>query len=182
MPNILVLFVHPYPQRSRVNRALRSAIHGLPNTHIHDLYEEYPDFYVDVQREQERLAKHDIIVFQHPVYWYSAPALLKEWQDVVLEHGWAHGEKGNALHGKYWLQAVSVAGTPASYSEEGAHGYPLTEFLKPFEATAHACGMIWLPPFITYDTSSMDNADIEARAARYREHLAVMENFQLAVS
>lgn len=28
---------------------------------------------------------------QHPFYWYSTPALLKEWQDLVLEHGWAYG-------------------------------------------------------------------------------------------
>ncbi|HIG46586.1 MAG TPA: hypothetical protein EYQ20_09260 [candidate division Zixibacteria bacterium] len=26
---------------------------------------------------------HDIIVLQHPFFWHSIPALLKEWMDMV---------------------------------------------------------------------------------------------------
>ena len=74
---------------------------------MHDLYEAYPDFDIDVRREQELLAAHEVIVLQHPFYWYSAPALLKEWQDLVLEHGWAYGSGGTALRGKALLSAPS---------------------------------------------------------------------------
>ena len=41
-----------------------------------------------------------MIVFQHPVYWYSSPAILKEYQDLVLEYGFAYGHDGHALDGK----------------------------------------------------------------------------------
>jgi len=98
---VLVLFAHPAFGRSRLNRALLTAARDLahPPT-IHDLYESYPDVDVDVVREQELLTEHDVIVCQHPLFWYSTPALVKQWFDLVLEHGWAYGSSGHALRGK----------------------------------------------------------------------------------
>jgi glutathione-regulated potassium-efflux system ancillary protein KefG len=32
-----------------------------------------------------------VIVFQHPLYTYSCPALLKEWLDRVLSRGFSSG-------------------------------------------------------------------------------------------
>ncbi len=89
---ILILFAHPALEKSRVNRQLIRSIHGLDGVTIHDLYETYPDFNIQVKAEQDLLLAHDIIVFHHPFYWYSSPALLKEWQDLVLEYGFAYGE------------------------------------------------------------------------------------------
>nr|VFK37445.1 MAG: Kef-type potassium/proton antiporter accessory protein, CPA2 family [Candidatus Kentron sp. SD]VFK42200.1 MAG: Kef-type potassium/proton antiporter accessory protein, CPA2 family [Candidatus Kentron sp. SD]VFK79717.1 MAG: Kef-type potassium/proton antiporter accessory protein, CPA2 family [Candidatus Kentron sp. SD] len=172
--DILVLFVHPHPRRSRINRALREAISDLPGLHVHDLYEAYPDFYVDVEREQVKLEAHDLIVFQHPIYWYSAPSLLKEWQDVVLEYGWAYGKKGKALHGKRWLQAVTTAGSMDSYSKDGQNRFSIIEFLRPFEATANTCGMVWFSPFLTYGTSSLNSAETTAQGIAYREYLTTL--------
>jgi glutathione-regulated potassium-efflux system ancillary protein KefG len=83
------LFAHPVLERSRVNRRLVDAIRGLDGVTIHDLYETYPTMAIDARAEQELLLQHDVYVFQHPFYWYSSPAILKEWQDLVLEHGWA---------------------------------------------------------------------------------------------
>ena len=81
MPSrVLVLFAHPAPHKSRINRHLIASVQGLDNVTINDLYEEYPTFDINVQREQELLLAHDIIVFQHPFYWYSSPAILKEWR------------------------------------------------------------------------------------------------------
>ena len=91
---VLILFAHPALQKSRVNRRLVAAVQNLENVTINDLYEEYPDFSIDVKREQALLESHDIIIFQHPLYWYSCPALLKEWQDLVLEYGFAYGAQG----------------------------------------------------------------------------------------
>nr|VFK31662.1 MAG: Kef-type potassium/proton antiporter accessory protein, CPA2 family [Candidatus Kentron sp. MB]VFK32745.1 MAG: Kef-type potassium/proton antiporter accessory protein, CPA2 family [Candidatus Kentron sp. MB]VFK77304.1 MAG: Kef-type potassium/proton antiporter accessory protein, CPA2 family [Candidatus Kentron sp. MB] len=178
--DILVLFVHPHPRRSRVNRVLREAICDLPGLHVQDLYEEYPDFYVQVEREQALLEAHELIVFQHPVYWYSAPALLKEWQDMVLQYGWAYGKKGDALHGKRWLQAVTMAGSPESYHQEGQQRFSITEFLRPYEATAYTCGMVWLPPFLTYGTSSLDSAAVTAQSIAYREYLTTLRQIPMS--
>lgn len=108
-PKILVIYAHPDPQASLANAEMIRAIAGLPHVTIHDLYGAYPDFFIDVAREQALIAQHEIVVFQHPLYMYSCPALLKEWIDVVLGKGYAHGD-GNALQGKYWRSVITTGG------------------------------------------------------------------------
>lgn len=83
--DILILFAHPAYSRSLVQKALRRAVADMKNITIHDLYTHYPDFIVDPDKEQALLLAHDIIIFQHPYYWYSTPSILKEWQDIVLK-------------------------------------------------------------------------------------------------
>jgi putative NADPH-quinone reductase len=95
-PRILVLFAHPALERSRVNRRLADAVKNLSGVTFHDLYETYPEFDVDVEREQELLTRADLVVAQHPFFWYSTPALLKQWQDLVLEHLATHPSLKNA--------------------------------------------------------------------------------------
>lgn len=117
---------------------------------IHDLYQQYPDFDVIPRQEQPLLEQHDIIIFQHPFYWYSGPALLKQWMDLVLEHGWAYGKEGLALKGKYLGNVISTGGHESAYGPDGHHGYPLREFMLPFEQTARLCHMQYLPPFVVH--------------------------------
>jgi glutathione-regulated potassium-efflux system ancillary protein KefG len=70
---ILILFAHPALEKSRVNRQLIRSIHGLDGVTIHDLYETYPDFNIQVKVEQDLLLAHDIIVFHHPFYGTAVP-------------------------------------------------------------------------------------------------------------
>jgi glutathione-regulated potassium-efflux system ancillary protein KefG len=165
---ILVLYAHPAHQASRVNRALRSAIEDLPSVTVHDLYETYADFYVDLRREKALLAEADVLVCQHPFYWYSCPALLKEWLDIVLEEGWAYGEGGDALRGKYWMHAISAAGSEGRYRRGGLNNFSIDELVRPFEQSAHFCGMRWLPPFVTHWSTTLDDAALAARVSGYR--------------
>src|SRR5687768_5675269 len=118
MRKVLVLFAHPALEKSRVNRRLIEQARA-PGVTFNDLYELYPDFDVDVAREQSLLAEHDVIVMHHPLYWYSVPALLKQWIDLVLEHGWAYGSGGEALRGKWLVNAITAGGGQATYTPEG---------------------------------------------------------------
>ncbi len=97
---VLILFAHPALEKSRVNRRLAEAVQSLPGVTFNDLYQHYPDLDIDVEREQQLLVAHDVVVMQHPFYWYSSPAIIKEWQDLVLEFGFAYGPGGTALEGK----------------------------------------------------------------------------------
>jgi len=147
---ILVLFAHPSLERSEVNRDMAKAVTELNGITLVDLYAEYPDFQIDIDREQQRLLEHDVIVFQHPLYWYSTPAILKEWQDLVLEHGFAYGSKGTALHGKIFFNTLTAGGIEAAYQAEGYNHFTIRELLHPIEQTAQLCGMIYLPPFALF--------------------------------
>jgi glutathione-regulated potassium-efflux system ancillary protein KefG len=168
MRRILILFAHPALQKSRVNRALIQSVRGLDGVTFHDLYELYPDFDVDVQVEQRLLMAHDAIVFHHPFFWYSTPAILKEWQDLVLEHGWAYGHEGKALHGKLMLSAITTGGKESAYQKEGYNRHTLLELLVPIAQTARLCGMDYLPPFAAHGTHAMTESEIRAHAEDYR--------------
>ena len=94
---ILVLFAHPRLRQSVVQRAMLAAIKGLDDVTIRDLYADYPDLMIDRRREQADLLGHDLLVLQHPLYWYSSPAIVKEWLDVTqppvscIEANWTIG-------------------------------------------------------------------------------------------
>ena len=167
---MLVLFAHPVLERSRVNRRLADAVRGLEGVTVHDLYEEYPTLAIDVPREQALLEAHDAVVFQHPFYWYSTPAILKEWQDLVLEHGWAYGEHGRALDGKVTFNAITTGGPSTAYQAGGSNRFTMRELLAPYDQTAHLCGMRFLAPFVVHASLRMTgDADVGPYADEYRQ-------------
>ena len=147
MRRILIIFAHPAKSRSKINKALRGAIENLDGVTINDLYSNYPDFDIDIKREQQLCESHDVIIFQHPLYWYSTPAIMKEWQDLVLEHGWAYGSEGSALDGKLFLQAITGGGDDSTYLRSGDNHFTINELTSPLRAMARLCKMQWLPPF-----------------------------------
>ncbi len=169
---VLLLFAHPAFARSRANRALIEAAQRVEAVTFHDLYEAYPDFDVDVAREQELLVRHDVVVLQHPFFWYSSPALVKQWEDLVLEHGWAYGSSGDALRGKLWVQAITSGGSEATYCATGEAGCTMRELLRPFERTAVLCGMRYLPPFLVHGVHGMSDETLAAHADEYARVLA----------
>jgi glutathione-regulated potassium-efflux system ancillary protein KefG len=167
---ILVLFGHPAFQKSRVQRALAESIRNLDGVTFHDLYEAYPDLAIDVKQEQALLEAHDGIVLQHPLYWYSTPAIFKEWCDLVLQFNYAYGPQGDRLEGKFWAHALSCGGAEQVYRRDGANRFTLKEFLAPFDQTAHLCGMNFIDPFVVHSALRLDpETDLKQQAQRYRE-------------
>jgi glutathione-regulated potassium-efflux system ancillary protein KefG len=168
MRRVLILFAHPVLERSRVNRRLVDAVREIDGVHIHDLYEEYPTLVIDVKREQALLLEHDVIVFQHPFYWYSCPAILKEWQDLVLEHGWAYGVGGTHLRGKITLNAITTGGPVTAYQKGGYNRFSVRELLSPWDQTAHLCGMHFLAPFAVHAALRVaSDDDVSANRSGY---------------
>jgi len=143
---LLVLFAHPNYQKSVLNKSLIQQYHGESQITFHDLYEEYPNFLIDIDKEQDLLRSHDIIIFQHPLYWYSSPALLKEWMDVVFQHGFAYGAEGRALKNKIFVSVVTTGADPISYQNDNS----LRNIMQPFERTVKFCNMNYLPPFVIH--------------------------------
>lgn len=156
MSKVLLIFAHPALESSRINKVLIEGIDQISGLHFHDLYQHYPDFYINVQREQELLLQHDIVVWQHPLYWYSTPPLLKQWIDLTLEHGWAYGSRGIFLRGKKLLSVITAGGSRKAYESDGSNQYSINEFLRPLEQTANLCGMTYLPPYVIHNTHSID--------------------------
>lgn len=176
MKKILILFSHPKFEKSRVNLSLINHIKYKENVTFHDLYEQYPDFHIDVNAEKELLKKHDVIIWHHPFYWYSCPPLMKQWIDMVLEFNWAYGPKGNALQNKICLNTITTGGTKEVYCSEGYNSFTIKQFLRPFEQTAILCGMEYFPPFAVMGTHNLSNEALENYTINYGKLIDLLQD------
>jgi len=112
---------------------------------------------------------------------YSAPAMLKQWMDMVLEHGWAHGSHGNNLKDKIIFNTLTIGGTKEAYAPNGHNKFTVREFLIPFEQTANLCKMIYLPPFAVHGTHLLTVTDLADCARLYHNLLEKMAKGELDI-
>ncbi|MDB5959458.1 MAG: dehydrogenase [Massilia sp.] len=173
---VLVLYAHPNPAVSRVTRKLADAARLHDGVVLDDLYESYPDFYIDVARERALLSNAQALVLLFPTQWYAAPALLKEWFDVVLHDAWQVDRVKPAAGGirrQCWV-VTSTGSALDDYTPGRRHGRPLLDYLAPLEQTARVCGMQWLDPLVLYSAHDVGSAAVDAHLARFQAALAVL--------
>ncbi|HEY0856133.1 MAG TPA: NAD(P)H-dependent oxidoreductase [Albitalea sp.] len=175
---VLVIAAHPSIAQSHVNRPLLKAAQSLQaapsasRVDVRDLYRLYPDYLIDVAAEQAALARARLIVWQHPIHWYSMPPLMKLWLDEVLAFGWAYGPGGTALRGKdLWLVA-STGGPSESYRPDSYNRYFFDAFVPPYEQTAALCGMRFLPPMLLHGAHRATPQQVADHVRTYAERLA----------
>ncbi|WP_190273631.1 NAD(P)H-dependent oxidoreductase [Shewanella halifaxensis] len=150
MKNILVILTHPSIETSTINAALFNSALSISHVTTVDLYKEYSDFKIDTVKEQQRLLAHDVIIFVFPTYWYSTPALLKEWQDSVLEYGFAYGSTGDKLHGKPLICVTSTGSDITSYRNKDTNELMIRDLLLPIERMAEDTGLNFVEPLVLY--------------------------------
>ncbi|WP_426450174.1 NAD(P)H-dependent oxidoreductase [Paenibacillus sp. S-38] len=166
----LVLVVHPNLAASRVNRRWAEEIGKQEGVTVHRLYEAYPDWQIDVAKEQALLEAHDRVVLQFPFYWYSSPPLLKKYLDDVLTYGWAYGSSGTKLRGKELLVAISLGGTLEDYQPGGRNQFTIPELLRPIQATSNMIGTKYLPVFAYGGVLQQSEEDLDRSAELYVQH------------
>jgi len=173
MADVLVLLAHPDLARSRVNRALAAQARQLPpeTVEVRDLYALYPDYVIDLAAEQAALAAARVVVWLHPVQWYSMPALMKLWVDEVLAFRWAYGPGGQALRGKCLWLVVSAGGGEGSYREDGNNGHPFEQYLPAYRQTAELLGMRFLEPQVFFSAHRAGPQEVKAHAKAFARRL-----------
>ena len=170
--SIYVLAAHPRWRDSRVNLAMLKAVRELPGIDINDLYSSYPDYAIDVEAEQARVARADLLVLLHPIQWYSMPPLQKLWLDEVLSYGWAYGGGGSALNGKDCWLVATTGGSEHSYHPKSYNRYFFDAFLPPYEQTAALCGMRFLPPLLFHGARSAAHEALMAHVEVFKDRLS----------
>ena len=177
MAKLLVYYAHPGHKHSHANKAMVAEAKKVDGITFVDLYAEYPRFEIDIDREQQRLLDHDVILFQFPMFWYSTPSLIKEWQDLVLEHGFAYGADGDKLAGKCMILAVTAGGPKDAYTEAGYQAHPIRAFLTPLEQTAKLCQMDFSAPYVLYGSlQAPEDGRIESHVRGYRKLLEAIRD------
>ena len=167
---ILIIYAHPYPDKSRVNQQMLKRASSHPDVVIRSLYALYPNFDIDVEAEQRAVEQAELVVLQHPMYWYSTPPLLKLWIDKVFTHGWAYGKGATVLKDKRLLWAVTTGGDQVHFQ---IGDYPdFAALAQPLQATAIYCGMRWLEPVAVHGAYAAESEAQRAQIEHYGERLA----------
>ena len=128
MSQLIVYYAHPGHKFSHANAEMARVASEVTDITYVDLYRDYPRFDIDADVEQR----------------------LKEWQDLVLEHGFAYGSGGDRLEGKRLMLAITAAGPEEAYSPGGFQHYAIRDFLRPLEQTARLCGMHFPAPYVLF--------------------------------
>ena len=64
----IVPFTYPRFSESIIQRAMLRRINDFEDVTVHDLHADYPDFMIEVEREQQLLLQNNVIILQHPFY------------------------------------------------------------------------------------------------------------------
>ena len=174
MKNILIVSGHTDLNNSVANKKiLQELSKRLPNAEIDYLSELYSDYKIDVEQEQNKLLKADIIVLQYPVFWYSMPSLLEKWMEETFKHGFSHGSTGDKLKGKKVIISLTT-GAPEEVYEN------INEFLNPIKASCKLCQMEYVGSIVTYGVSyqirNEKGKEIEEKAINHANRLIEMIN------
>ena len=177
MASLIVYYAHPGHKYSHVNRFMARTAAAVKDITYVDLYRDYPRLDINVEIEQQRLLDHDVILFQFPMFWYSTPSIIKEWQDLVLEHGFAYGSGGDQLEGKRMMLAITAAGPDDAYTPGGYQHYPMRTFLTPLEQTARLCKMHFPAPLVLYSSLKAPiDGQVDPHVAGYRRLLEAIRD------
>lgn len=174
MKNILIVSGHTNLDNSFANKIILGELEKqLPQAEFAYLDKLYPDFKIDVQAEQQRLIKTDVIVLQYPLFWYSIPSLLSRWIEEVFVHGFSHGSTGDKVKGKQLVLSFTSGAPEEMYKHGGLQNYPIEDFLPPLKQFANLCRMEWGGYIYSGDlsyASRHDQAKLEQMRVKAIDH------------
>ncbi|MBO9550467.1 NAD(P)H-dependent oxidoreductase [Pseudomonas sp.] len=129
----------------------------------------------DIQRELDKLLWADLLVLNFPIFWFSAPAMLKGWIDRVLVSGVCYGGKRfydqGGLAGKRALVTVTLGGREHMFGEGAIHG-PLEDMLRPIlRGTLAYVGFEVLEPFVAWHVPYINDEARQAFLRSYEQRL-----------
>ncbi len=174
MKNILIVSGHTDLTNSVANKKILEELSKrLPNAKIDYLSELYPNYIINVEEEQKKLLKADIIVLQYPLFWYSMPSLLERWMEETFKHGFSHGSTGDKLKGKKIIVSLTTGAPEESYSN-------IDDFLNPIKAICKLCQMEYTSSIVTYGVSyqirNNKGKEIEEKAVNHADRLIAIIN------
>ncbi|WP_076460061.1 NAD(P)H-dependent oxidoreductase [Limosilactobacillus caccae] len=159
----LVIVAHPQLDSSATEAFFKTAARQADNVTWHELTIPF-----DVVHEQQLLHSANRIILQFPMYWYSAPAILKQW----LDEAWTTTLTTNRLVKGHELGIVVTVAHPAQAFMPGAsQQFTIAELLRPYQALAHATGMKYLPPLPVYQFAQQSDEQRQLLFIRYQQYL-----------
>lgn len=172
----LILVAHPTYEVSSSQQFLIQSISTLAieeEYEVVDLYAEYEQHQrqFDYHVWHTRLKEAHTIYLQFPLWWYQAPALLKEWIDEVL----ANAVEPTILQHKRFGVIVAAGVKESEFQSAGRVGQTMSSLLSPYEALASYYNMVYLKPFTIYQFDMKSEFEKQELMMRYNMYLATGE-------
>ena len=156
MKKILLLSCHPDIAKSTANKTLLNAVKDIEGVTVMDIYKE--EFTAENYRKA--FDEADILLFQFPLYWGSAPYMLKKWSDEIF----FQLIDNQAGVGKKIMVAVTAGAAKKEFGPNGYNLYPIETLVSPYHLQANFSGMGWIPPFAIYDMEN-ENEELKLKNA-----------------
>ena len=143
MKNVLIVSGHTDLENDSVaNRQIIDDFsRSLPDAEIDVLSELYGDYKIDIDVEQKKLERADVIVLQFPLFWYGMPSIMNKWMEDTFKHGWSHGSTGDKLQGKKLIASFTAGAPEEAYHRYGLMGYEIEDYLPAIKSMCGLCGM-----------------------------------------
>ncbi|XP_066438367.1 NAD(P)H dehydrogenase [quinone] 1-like isoform X3 [Eleutherodactylus coqui] len=108
----------------------------------------------DIEEEQKKVEKADLVIFQFPLHWFGFPTIMKGWLERVFSSGFAYGAKSMFSEGpfkhKKVLLSFTTGGLESMTTPRGITG-DINVILWPLQnGILHFCGFNVLAPQIAY--------------------------------
>ncbi|WP_460153899.1 NAD(P)H-dependent oxidoreductase [Pseudomonas sp. S2_B07] len=136
----------------------------------------------DIQQELDKLLWADLLILNFPIFWFSAPAMLKGWIDRVLVSGICYGGKRfydqGGLSGKKALVTVTLGGREHMFGDGAIHG-PLEDMLRPIlRGTLAYVGFDVLEPFVAWHVPYISDEARKEFLVSYQQRLEHLSDDQ----
>ncbi|MFJ4376380.1 NAD(P)H-dependent oxidoreductase [Pseudomonas japonica] len=139
-------------------------------------------FAAQVQAEQDKLSKADLLILQFPLWWFSMPGILKGWVDRVFARGFAYstGRKyaSGHFHGKKALLCITTGTASTLYEPNGIDG-DLHHILWPIHNGMLAyTGFTVLPPYAAWMPARVSEQERMGYLKGYASHLGRLDSLE----
>lgn len=177
MPNILIVCgaQKTYISEGRFNRSLVAEAESVLST-SHDVKVSILEDGFEIEEERDKWLWADSVILQFPVFWFSCPAILKNYMDTIYirkvfyDKASSYGG-GGLLGGKSymlsstWNAPEKAFGDPETFYQ----GLDVDDALVAMHKAHQYIGMTALPSFTVFNVIS--DPDFEGQRIRWRKHL-----------
>ena len=133
----------------------------------------------DVKKEQVKFIWADTIIYQYPIYWFHAPALLQKYLQEVLEYGLFYGVpdmpygKGGKMTNKTYMLSTTWNSPLDAFGHGFWKGVPSPDHaLIAMHKVQQFIGMKPLPSFSCHDV--IKNPQIQEYVEGLKRHLELI--------
>jgi NAD(P)H dehydrogenase (quinone) len=186
MTIVHLIYAHPNPDsyNAALKRELSNQLQKANHTVlISDLYAdsaELQSFYGQpvtakqrnyIADEQQKIKSSSLTIVQFPLYWFSVPAILKNYFDLIYAHGFAYPGKfsDSPLHdGRKVMFSITTQSNQQDFSATGCNG-SIERTLYPLELAFRFVGYQIVPAEIHYAVASATPVERQQQMQHFNE-------------